>query len=171
MANNFDSISNELQAMSEREIKRRMHLEGRRLEQIALKLWRETMSKYEPKKYAVHLGKTAGTRTDRSEQAVKLGSVKKLPDGSFGIELTWENELVYHDSIFKNQPKGHSVMLISSGWHSKKLEKRMGRRINRFTYFEGTGYLYKVYKEYMNTAPEWIKLDTQWSGNTSATKK
>ena len=167
--NGIDKISNALQGMKEAEIKRLMQAEGRRLKYIALKIWRETMSEYKPRVYAVHLGKKAGQRTRNSARAIKLGSVRKQPDGTFTIELTWDNDLVYHDSIFQGQPKGHSVMLISEGWHSRKLEDWIGRggkdgRIERFTYFEGTGYLYKVYKEYMKSAPNGIFLDVQWSG-------
>lgn len=161
--NNNKSIINDLQAIENREAIRLLEAEGRRLKYIAIKLWRKTMDEYSPKKYAVHLTGVEGKRTRNSQRAIKLGKVKALPDGTYGIELTWENELVYHDSVVKGGQKGHAVMLISDGWHSRKLEKRMGR-IERFTYFEGTGYLYRVYKEYMKGKPNSIILDTQWSG-------
>lgn len=165
MARKLNDLTNALQGYAQDEARKILEREGRRLNYIALKIWRKTMEEYKPKQYAVHLGMQQGQRTKRSQRAIKLGKVKMLPDGSMGIELTWENQLVYHDSVFgSGQPKGHSVMLISDGWHSKKLEKKIGRRIDRFTYFEGTGYLYQVYKEYTKIAPQGIYLDIQWSG-------
>jgi hypothetical protein len=158
-----NNLQDALQGFSEQEAKRLLEKEGKRLERIALKLWRRDMSKYQPKSYAVHLGMQEGQRTNRSQKAIKLGRVKMISPTQWGIELTWENELVYHDSMFPNQPKGHSVMLISDGWHSKKLEGRFGK-IYRFTYFEGTNYIGRVIKEWQKSAPKEITLEKQWSG-------
>jgi hypothetical protein len=164
MAKKLNDLTNALQGYAQDEARKILEREGRRLKYLALKMWRKDMEQYQPKQYAVHLGMPRGKRTKRSQRAIKLGKVKMLPDGSMGIELTWENELVYHDSMFKGQPKGHSVMLISDGWHSRKLEAKLGRKVERFTYFEGTNYLYRLYKEYMKIAPQGILLDVQWSG-------
>lgn len=136
--------------------------EGKRLEAIAKRLWQKTMSEYKPKQYI--------PRTNKAERSIKLKGIKVISNingvTTLGIELTYQNDLAYHDSIFKNkeQPKGHAIMLISNGWYAKKLEKHMGQRVNRFTYFEGTGYLYQVYKEFMATTDPRISLDVQWSG-------
>lgn len=160
---NLNSLNSAISNATEKEVKRILLNEGRRLERIARKIWRRHMAQYKPKVYARHINGVAGQRTGRSEKAIKLGRVKMIAPNQWGIELTWENDLVYHDSIFQNQPKGHSVMLISDGWHSKKLEKKFGK-IKRFTYFEGTGYLGKVIKEWQASAPKGISIDKQWSG-------
>lgn len=55
-------------------------------------------------------------------------------------------------------------MLISEGWHSKKLEKMYGKRVYRHTYFEGTNYLAEVQKAYNAGKPIGVTLETQWSG-------
>jgi len=144
-----------LQGMNEQQARRTLEMEGRRLKYIALKLWRKYLGSYQPKQYV---------RTRDTQRGIKLGRVKKIDGNHFGIELTFENDLMYHDSIFgRNQPKGHSLMLISDGWHARKLEDRIGK-VHRLTYFEGTGYLYQVYKEYMRGAPRGVTLDVQWSG-------
>lgn len=155
-SNNFiDGLNGQIQAYTDRELKRLMEREGRKLKYIALKHWRKYLSSYKPKQYV---------RTRDTQRGIKLGRPKRMPDGTYAIELTFENSLMYHDSIFgPNQPKGHSLMLISDGWHSRKLERRIGK-VYMLTYFEGTGYLYNVYKEYMKVAPQGIKLDVQWSG-------
>lgn len=159
--NNLNNITNHLQGMSEQQARILLQREGERLEKIAKKLWQRYIAGYSPKMYV---------RTGDAEKAIKLGRVKKVGASHLGIELTWENDLVYHDSIFDKQEgtkgkwkQGHAVMLISDGWQSRKLEQRFGK-IHRFTYFEGTGYLYRVYKEYMASAPAGVTLDIQWSG-------
>lgn len=153
MANSLDRA---LKVHSEAEAKKVLMAEGRRLKLIALKIWRKTIHSYSVKKYV---------RTRKAQNSIKLGKVKMIAPNVWGIELTWDNDLVYHDSIFKGkQKKGHAVMLISEGWYSAKLEKRMGRRIDRFTYFGGTGYLASVVKEWQSSAPKGVTIETQWSG-------
>lgn len=134
-----------------------LNKEGKKLEAIARKLWQKYIGSYSPKQYI---------RTGNSERAIKLGKVKKLDNNTFGIELTFDNDLSYHPSRFKGGKKGHSIMLISDGWHSKKLEKTLGRKVHRYTYFEGTGYLYQVYKEYMSIKHRGIEVDTKWNSNS-----
>ena len=155
--NSFQEIlQNAVNGLSEEEAKRLLRAEGQRLKEIAIKKWRQYLASYTPKMYV---------RTGNSEKAIKLGDVKRISPTEWGIELTWENSLAYHDSVLPNSnKKGHAVMLISSGWHAKKLEKIYGKRVYRHTYFEGTGYLYQVYKEYMKSAPKTVTLDVQWSG-------
>lgn len=140
---------------SEIEAIKALKSEGERLERIAIKIWRKYINSYTPNQYV---------RTGNAEKSIKLGGIKKLNDNTLAIELTFQNDLVYHNSRFKKGKKGHAVMLISDGWHSKKLEKKLGRRVNRFTYFGGSGYLYQVYKEFNATKKKGITLDIQWSG-------
>lgn len=142
--------------MSDEQAIATLHREGRRLKYIAVKLWRQYLSSYQPKEYI---------RTRDTQRGIKLGRIERVAPYQYGIRLEFENDLMYHDSIFgSNQPKGHSLMLISDGWHAKKLERKLGRRVHRLTYFEGTGYLYQVYKEYMKYAPRGVFLDVNWSG-------
>lgn len=155
MANNINRISNHLQNLSEQQTRVLLRAEGQRLEKIARKIWKQYLSSYRPVEYV---------RTGDAMDSIKLGQVKRVGGMQLGIELTWENDLAYHDSVFKNnKTQGHAIMLISDGWHARKLENRIGK-VHRFTYFEGTGYLYRVYKEYMATAPPNMTLDVQWSG-------
>jgi hypothetical protein len=154
---NLNQINRAISGATEQEVRRILQEEGRRLERIARTLWRAYYASYTPELYA---------RTYNSEKAIKLGRVKMIAPNQWGIELTWKNNLVYHPSIFKkgNQAEGHSVMLISDGWHSKKLEQKLGIRKHRFTYFEGTGYLARVIKKWQATAPQGISIEKQWSG-------
>lgn len=152
---------------SEEEAIKVLKKEGKRLEYIAKKIWQRNMDDYKSslKQYV---------RTGDALKSIKLKGVKVISQtnevATLGIELTYENDLAYHESEFtkqgskKKQPEGHAIMLISAGWYAKKLEKHMGKRIDRFTYFEGTGYLYQVYKEFMKTTDKRISLDVQWSG-------
>ena len=55
-------------------------------------------------------------------------------------------------------------MLISRGWHSVKLEKKLKRRIYRFTYYQGSGYIDNVIKRYKAVKDKNVSLELQWSG-------
>ena len=134
---------------------RALEAEGRRLKYIALKLWRSYLGSYQPSEYI---------RTRRSQRAIKLGKVKRLDAYTFGIELTFVDELLYHDSVIgKGQPKGHSIMLISEGWKLKKTAR--GRKpVYRFDYYEGFDYLSKLIATFNDGARKGITLEVNWAG-------
>lgn len=143
---------------SEEEAIKVLEAEGRKLEKIAKTIWRNYLESYTPKEYI---------RTGASERAIKLNSVKKISEDELGIELTWENDLAWHDSwlwkkgkISSNQ-KGHAIILISMGWHAKKLEKAYKKPVYRHTYYEGFGYLSKVIEAYDAVRDKRIGLELQ----------
>lgn len=151
-----DGLQSYLHGMSEEQAIKTLEMEGRRLKYIALKVWRKYLSSYQPKKYV---------RTRNTQRGIKLGKVRRIDSNHFGIDLMYENDLMYHDSIFgADQPKGHSLMLISDGWHSKKLERRYGRRIYMLTYFEGADIIEQIEREYNKYKPLGVTLETKWSG-------
>jgi hypothetical protein len=152
---------------SEEEAKKILLSEGHRLKSIADKVWQQYLGSYTPKKYV---------RTHRSENGIKIGGVKSLGKDLWGIEVTFENSLMYHNSVIgkgkkntnvnqqvKINPQGHSIMLISSGWKAKKLEKKIGVK-EHFTRYKGFNYLGKVVKEFNSGKHKGISLEVQWSG-------
>lgn len=143
---------------SEEEAIKALQAEGRKLKYIAIKVWRKYLSSYKPKAYI---------RTRKSQNAIKLGRVKQISEDSFGIEVTFLDDLAYHDSILNTKKKqheqGHSIMLISEGWTSTNLERKIGRR-ERFTHYEGFDYIGKVKEEYEKVKHKGIELEIQWSG-------
>lgn len=151
----LQSKSNGLYFESEAEAIKVLNAEGRKLKLIALRVWRRYLGSYQPQQYV---------RTRRSQRGIKLKPVKRVGANTYSIELTFENGLMYHDSVVgKGQPKGHSIMLISSGWHSKKLENRIGE-VPNFTYRDGFDYLGQVQSEYNAIRNKKVFLDIQWSG-------
>lgn len=156
MAQINPNILKYMQGLSEVRAREVLRNEARKLQKIAIKEWRKYLSSYMPKTYI---------RTGNAERSIKIGTIKKVDMNHIGIEVTYQNDLVYHDSIMGGK-RGHAVMLISDGWHAKKLEAKMGR-VHRLTYFEGTGYLHKVYNEYNKVSPTGVSLDIQWSGQYS----
>lgn len=134
--------------------------EAVKLKRLGRTIWRETQS-IKPKEYV---------RTRNAERALVVKK-RKLRDGVNGImiELTWENDLVWHDSWLyqkgkiKNNQKGHAVMLMSAGWHAKKLEKVYKKRVYRHTYFEGNSYLTKLMKAYSLIKDPRISLEFEIS--------
>lgn len=151
-------INNQFAFDSEEEARKELLRAGRELEKIAINVWRKYLSSYKPKVYV---------RTGKSEKSIKLGSVKKLDDNTLGIELTWVNDLAYHDSIFgEGNKQGHAIMLISAGWKAKKLEKKIGRKY-RLTYYEGFDYIGKVREAFESVKHRGIELEIQWSGKST----
>ena len=138
---------------SDAEAKRVLREEGKRLKQIAKKVWSDYLASYKPKMY---------TRSGNSQKSIKLNNVFKIDENTWGIELTFQNELTYHNSVIgTSQPKGHSIMLISSGW---KVKKGRHKNVYRFGYYEGFDYIGKVMKEFNNGKHRGIELELQWSG-------
>lgn len=140
-----------------------LQAEGRRLKYIALKVWRQYLASYKPKEYAFHLTGITGKRTRNTQRGIKLGRVKKLDDSTFGIELTFEDDLMYHESAFGSKyQKGHSIMLISEGWQVKR---GWHKDIENFGYFEGINYIEKVKEAFIKDAKKGITLEVQWAGS------
>ena len=127
--------------------------EAKILKSIAITEWRRYINSYTPSVYV---------RSGDSEKSIKVGDVKKIGYNEWGISVYFDNDLAYHDSVVgKNQPQGHAIMLISTGWKARQLEKRIGIRQN-FTRHKGTGYLYKVSEKYNSVKHRGISLEIQW---------
>lgn len=136
--------------------KRALELEGRRLLEIALKVWREYIGSYKPKKYV---------RTGNSEASIELKTVKRIDENTWGIEVTFKNDLAYHPSVVKGGKQGHAVMLISSGWKKKNRgAKGVKSGVPHFKYYEGFDYIGKVMKEFNREKNKGVELELQWSG-------
>jgi hypothetical protein len=138
---------------SEQEAIRALQSEGKRLLDIAVKIWRQYLASYQPKEYV---------RKGNSEKSIKLGKVKALDDDTLGIELTWEDDLAYHDSVVtRGKPQGHSIMLISEGWRVKKGSRQ---DVYMFGYYEGFDYLSKIEEAFNNGKHDGITLEIRWAG-------
>lgn len=148
------SMDSNYEFSSEQDAIRALEAEGKRLLGIATSIWRQYLSSYQPKQYV---------RTGKSERSIKLGKVKKIEEDVLGIELTFQDDLTYHDSIVSStgKPRGHSIMLISEGWRVKK-----GRHkgVYRFGYYEGFDYLAKVEEAFNGGKQKGITLEIQWAG-------
>lgn len=161
--------NNELVFYSLEEARKVLLQEGKKLEQIARLEWDKYLHSYKPVEYK---------RTGNSAKAIKLGGVIPIGENKFGIELTWVNNLVYHDSwLYKKgktstNKRGHAIMLIGTRWHSKKLEKVYRKRVYRHTYWQwegangldGTSYLDNIVKKYEQIKDPRINIEIQWSG-------
>lgn len=148
-----EGLQSYLQGMTEEQAIRTLQQEGRRLKYIALKVWRKYLSNYQPKQYV---------RTRDTQRGIELGRVRKISPHVYGIDLKYENDLMYHDSVFgKNYPKGHSLMLISEGW---RVRKGRHKDIYMFGYFEGADIIGQIEREYNKFKPRGITLETQWTG-------
>lgn len=142
---------------SEAEATAILKAEGQRLNKLAVDLWREYLNDYKPKVYV---------RTGHSIDSIKLGQVKRYDEDTLCIELTWEDDLTYHPSVFTNGfPKGNSILLISEGW---RVSKGWHKNIERFGYYEGWNYLGKLQKAFEAEMHNGITF--QYTGKQRAVK-
>ena len=146
-------LTSQLQGMNEQQAIATLQKEGRRLKYIILKVWRKYLNDYSPKEYA---------RTRDTQRGIKLGSVRRYDGMHYAIEVTFENDLMYHDSVIgSSEKKGHSFMLISDGW---KVKKGTHKNVKNFGYFEGVDLIGQIEKEYNAGRPMGVRLETHWSG-------
>lgn len=146
MSSNFFTFDTDAEA------KLALREESKQLKAIALRLWDEYIGDYTPAVYV---------RTKKSRKGIKLGRLKRLDAFTWGIELIFRDELMYHDSyISPSEKKGHSIMLISEGWQVKKGKHK---NIKNFGYHEGTDYISKVAKEFENQARQGITIEVNWA--------
>ena len=150
---------------SEEEAVKALEKEGKRLEDIARKVWQLYLSSYQPKNYF----DGSGERTQKSFDSIKLGKVKKHANDMLSIEVTFVNRLAYHNSVMKKGgKKGHSIMLISEGW---KVKKGRHKEIYRFGYYEGFDYISKVKEMYEASRNSKVYLEVEWLGSEFKKKK
>lgn len=161
---NYTSPPNKHQFDSEMEAVKVLEAEGRKLKYVAIKVWRQYLSSYKPKYYVDGTGK----RTKDSLRSIKLGRVIKVDEDTIGIEVTYQNDLAYHESAFGGEyPQGHAIMLISQGW---QVSQGWHQNIDRFGHYSGFNYLKKVREEYNKIKDKRISLDVQWLGNDDYTR-
>ena len=142
-----------------------LELEAKKLYDIAKRVWLRYYNNYTPQVY---------DRTGKTIDALKIGSIRKIDAFTWGIDVFFENNLVYHESRWgKKYPDAHTVMIIG-GWSKNKRKPKTGWRvkrgwhkdIHRFGYFEGFDYLGEVEREYNKIRDQRIFLDIQWTGKT-----
>jgi hypothetical protein len=153
---------------SEQEARRVLQAEGKRLLDLARSIWQQYISSYQPVQYV---------RSTDSYKSMKLGEVYKLDDDTLGIKLEWIDDLAYHDSVVtKGKPQGHSIMLISEGWKTKRASSYPTNPSNSYYpkgihYFQGFNYLGKLEEAFNNGKHQGIVLEIQWAGEKFRKRK
>ena len=140
--------------------------EARKLRYCCLKVWRRYLSSYKPSHYAVHKTGVKGKRTGHSAKSIQIGGIKQIDFDEIGIEVTFTNDLAYHDSVMGGR-EGHAIMLISQGW---KVKKGKHKNVYRFGYYEGFDYLGEVQRMYDGIKDKRVSLEIQWLGNEDYTR-
>ena len=110
--------------------------EVRKLEGIVNDVVRAYYSSYTPKYYR---------RTYGFKNSVVSGSVKR--EGKRIWAEVYFDDKALHQSLFPGNPQGYVPVLLNNGWHSKKLEKRIGP-VYHLTYYGGFDLVGKIEKRY-----------------------
>lgn len=158
-------MANPLYFTDEKLMKAKLRVEIRKLEKIARKKWEAYIASYTPKRY-VRTGNSL--KSLKVDETIHYLGVDVFGAHRYGMRVYWQNDLVYHNSIFKGvgHKKGHSVMLIGTYWYSKKLESKKGHipRFTRSSWYGGDSYLSDVIKDYENSKDSRMSIEVEWSG-------
>lgn len=85
------------------------------------------------------------------------------------LSVSFRPSMSYHKNLFGNH-ESYVPLLINSGWHSKKLEDRIGV-IPRFTQYGGYHFIEKAVDMFNRTNPYGVyispnDIDAEWEGRS-----
>lgn len=156
---------NPLYFTDEKLLKAKLRVEIRELEKIARKTWQDYENSYSPKRY-VRTGNSL--KSLKVDETIYYLGVDVFGAHQYGMRVYWQNDLVYHNSVFKKggHKKGHSVMLMGTYWYSKKLEAKQGHkpRFTRSSWYGGDSYLNDVIKAYESKKDSRMSVKIEWTG-------
>lgn len=142
---------------SEEDAIRALKQEAKVLQEVAKDVWQKYLDSYRPQEYI---------RTGKTMRSIKIGKIKKIGMDEYAISVTYDNDLVYHDSVMGGK-QGHTIMLIG-GWKKTNMGWRVKtgwhKNIRRFGYWEGFDYIGEVQQLYNLRKNKAISLDVEWSG-------
>lgn len=126
-----------LSVIQQNAVEKLMLAELRKLEIIAKKHLVQERNSYTPKVYK---------RTGLTDKSLKVSPVIRVGNYLHG-SVYFDNDLVVRKSMFSNK-EYNTIDLFNSGWTSSSLESKLGKRIDRFTYFKGNNMLNNILAEY-----------------------
>ena len=124
--------------------------EVEKLEGITKSVYNQYLKSYSPQQY-VRTGAMIGS-IGKSEIVKEANSMK--------MAVSFDNSGAYHSSLFGGS-MGHAPILISDGWHSKRLEQTRMGRVYRLTYYEGFDALDKIESQYNAVKNPLARLEIQ----------
>jgi len=84
------------------------------------------------------------------------------------LRVSFMDSMANHPN-FNHTHQSYVPILINSGWYAPKLEKRIGHRINRFTYYEGYHFIEKAIAQFNRQNPYGVYISSDdviatWNG-------
>lgn len=119
--------------MNDNTIKRELIKEAKRLQGYLREELQSYFNSYDA-------AETYHRRTGDTIRSVKVGAPKKTELGFWSIEVYWDDNLAYHNSVLGGE-KGHTGFLLNYGWD---IRDKMPYEIPNFTHFEGVYYIEKA---------------------------
>lgn len=108
---------------------------GLELEHLLKEELESYFSSYEPTVYK---------RTGNTIASIQVGFPKKITINQWELEITFDESLANHPSVF-GQEKGYTPWLLNSGWRTK-LDSTLNK--DHFTRFVGTNYITKAIERF-----------------------
>lgn len=84
------------------------------------------------------------------------------------LSVSFRDSMAYHPN-FDNTHNSYVPLLINSGWSAPKLEKHIGHKVHRFTYYEGYHMVEKAIAQFNRQNPYGVYISSkdviaQWNG-------
>lgn len=147
---NLNNSSAVIKKKIEAKVERILKSEVAKLEGITKSVYQQYLKSYSPTQY-VRTGEMIGS----------IGKTEIVKEGNkMKMAVSFDNSSAYHESLFGGS-KGHAPILISEGWHSKRLEQTRMGRVYRLTYYEGFDALGKIESQYEAVKNPLARLEIQ----------
>lgn len=155
MASSFESqLQAQMNKKAEAQARKILKREGDKLENITKATVNSYYNSYRPSVYV----RTYGFKNSVVKTGIKrVGNSLEMSVGFDGGAL--------HNSMFAGNAQGYVPILLSNGWHSVKLERRVGP-IHRFTFYGGFNIIGKIQSSYNAVRHPLVKpleIKSKWS--------
>ncbi|MCM3394846.1 hypothetical protein M3651_20910 [Cytobacillus oceanisediminis] len=138
--------------MNETKIKRILSSAARQLEKYMKNELDKYFNSYTPQEYR---------RTGKTVESIKVGEPRKHSINEWAIEIYFDEELVNHDSVMGDQPKGYTPWLLEVGWD---IRDKVDFDAPMFTHHPGTEFVKKAVRKFNATNPHRLKISVSHSG-------
>lgn len=133
---NKNQLNDEVAKKVEQQARKIIKQESKKLERITQSVVNSYYASYTPKQYV---------RTYGFKKSVITKDIRRIGD-RIEVSVGFSQSAV-HNSLFKGQPSGYVPILIDQGWHSARLESRIGE-VPRLTRYGGYNLIDKILKTY-----------------------
>lgn len=137
--------------LDEKQIRKVLNDAGRTLEKYLKEELQKYFNSYDPVEYV---------RTGDTLKSIKVGQPKKISINEWSLEITFDDGLANHPSVF-GQEDGYTPWLLEVGWD---ISGKVGYSRPMFTEHKGTQYIKKAVNRFNKSNPHGLKVTVERNG-------